>query len=159
MEPVAISTSVPVIAMPRLPPTVPRSGVSDVARLALRQLLGDVDRQLAEAFRAGADVDALIRARADAVERIVVHVWTACVGEAPGLALYASGGFGRGGLFPFSDVDLLALCESQPQAWTARALESFFTCLWDIGLKPGHAYATGRWPFTLVRNSSRRWPE
>jgi [protein-PII] uridylyltransferase len=142
MDTVAMSASVPVLAMPRLPPTVPRSGVSDVARLALRQLLGDVDRQLAEAFRESAEVDALIRARADAVERIVVHVWTACVGEAPGLALYASGGFGRGGLFPFSDVDLLALCESQPPAWTARALESFFTCLWDIGLKPGHALRT-----------------
>ena len=89
MHTVAMSASVPivvpVIAMPRLPPTVPRSGVSDVARLALRQLLGDVDRQLAEAFRAGADVNALIRARADAVERIVVHVWNACIGDAPAL--------------------------------------------------------------------------
>ena len=128
--------------LPRLPPTVPRSGVSDVARLALRQLLGDVDRQLAEAFCDGAEVDALIRARADAVERIVVHVWSACIGDPPGLALYASGGFGRAELFPFSDVDLLALCDTSPQASVQRALESFFTCLWDVGLKPGHALRT-----------------
>lgn len=136
------SSQQPVFTLPRLPSTVPRSGVSDVARLALRQLLGDVDRQLAEAFRAGAEVDVLLGARADAVTRIVVHVWNACVGDAPDLALYAVGGYGRAELFPFSDVDLLALCELPPPASTLRALESFFTCLWDVGLKPGHALRT-----------------
>ncbi len=131
-----------VFTMPRLPATVPRSGVSDVARLALRQLLGDVDRQLAEAFRGDAAVETLLKARAAAVTRIVAHVWSACVGDPPDLALYAVGGFGRAELFPFSDVDLLALCQSPPPAPTLRALESFFTCLWDVGLKPGHALRT-----------------
>ena len=139
---VAASTVAPIVAMPRLPATVPRSGVSDVARLALRQLLGDVDRQLSEAFRAGAGVDALTRARSDAAERIVAHVWSACVGETDAIALFAVGGFGRAELFPHSDVDLLALCDTPPPAATLRALESFFACLWDIGLKPGHALRT-----------------
>ncbi|MDR3385698.1 MAG: [protein-PII] uridylyltransferase [Rudaea sp.] len=128
--------------LPRLPSTVPRSGVSDVARLALRQLLGDIARQLADAFRAGAKVESLLAARSDAVTRIVAHVWNACVGDPPDLALYAVGGYGRAELFPFSDVDLLALCEMSPQASTLRALESFFTCLWDVGLRPGHALRT-----------------
>jgi [protein-PII] uridylyltransferase len=131
-----------VLTLPRLPSTVLRSGVSDVARLALRQLLGDIDRQLADAFRDGAEVYALLTARSDAVTRIVAHVWNACVGDPPDLALYAVGGYGRAELFPFSDVDLLALCEFSPQASTLRALESFFTCLWDVGLKPGHALRT-----------------
>jgi len=126
----------------RLPPAIPRSGVSKEARLALRQLLGDSDRQLAEAFLADAPVDALVRARAQAVERIVVHVWGACVGESAELALFAAGGFGRGELFPHSDVDLLGLSERAPSPPAQRALESFFTCLWDIGLKPGHALRT-----------------
>jgi [protein-PII] uridylyltransferase len=139
---VAASTDAPIVAMPRLPPTVPRSGVSDVARLALHQLLGDVDRRLTEAFRAGAGVDALTRARSDAVERIVAHVWSACIGGTDAIALFAVGGFGRAELFPHSDVDLLALCDVPPPAATLRALESFFACLWDIGLKPGHALRT-----------------
>ena len=126
----------------RLPPAVPRSGVSSDARLALRQLLGDTERQLADAFRAGEDVDALTHARAAAVERIVAHVWSACVGEQPAIALFAVGGFGRGELFPFSDVDLLALSLTSVEARAQRALESFFTCLWDVGLKPGHAVRT-----------------
>ena len=44
---------------PRLPPAMPRSGVSAEARLALRQLLGDNERELADAFRARRRCDAL----------------------------------------------------------------------------------------------------
>ena len=136
-----------VLLAPRLPPAIPRGGVSSDARLALRQLLGDIERQLADAFREGVhnenfDVDALTHARAEAVERIVAHVWCACAGEQPAIALFAVGGFGRGELFPFSDVDLLALSAGAVDARAQRALESFFTCLWDVGLKPGHALRT-----------------
>jgi len=124
--------------LPRLPPAVPRSGVSDEARRALRQLLGDLDRALATAFRDGADAAALARRRAESVARIVVHVWSACLGEVSGAALFAVGGFGRGLLFPCSDVDLLALAE-RPEPSRLRALEQCFATLWDIGLKVGHA--------------------
>ncbi|HEX6834363.1 MAG TPA: [protein-PII] uridylyltransferase [Rudaea sp.] len=130
------------IRFPRLPPAIPRSGVSSEARLALRQLLGDIDRRLADAFAEGADAALLVRERSRAVENLVTHVWGACVGDSAALALYAVGGFGRGELFPHSDVDLLALTQSPPQGASTRALESFFTCLWDVGLKPGHALRT-----------------
>lgn len=124
--------------LPRLPPVVPRSGVSSDARRALRQLLGDVDRALATAFRDGADATALARRRSESVQRVVVHVWTACLGEVSDAALFAVGGFGRGLLFPYSDVDLLALVGPSEPA-RLRALEQCFATLWDIGLKVGHA--------------------
>jgi [protein-PII] uridylyltransferase len=127
--------------LPRLPAVVPRSGVSPDARRALRQLLGDVDRSLTVAFREGGDADALARRRGEAVERIVAHVWSACLGDMAAAALYAVGGFGRGLLFPHSDVDLLALV-GESSTKLSRALENFFGCLWDIGLKPGHAVRT-----------------
>ena len=87
--------------LPRLPVAVPRSGVSAEARRALRQLLGDVDRALATAFRDGADASALARRRGESVERVVAHVWMACLGEVSEAALFAVGGFGRGLLFPY----------------------------------------------------------
>lgn len=124
--------------LPRLPTAVPRSGVSAEARRALRQLLDDVDRALATAFRDGADASALARRRGEAVARVVAHVWTACLGEVTGAALFAVGGFGRGLLFPYSDVDLLALVQA-PEPARLRALEQFFATLWDVGLKVGHA--------------------
>ncbi|KZC16522.1 MULTISPECIES: [protein-PII] uridylyltransferase [unclassified Rhodanobacter] len=124
--------------LPRLPAAVPRSGVSADARRALRQLLGDVDRALATAFRDGADASMLARRRGESVDRVVAHVWTACLGDVTGAALFAVGGYGRGLLFPYSDVDLLALVQA-PEPARRRALEQFFATLWDIGLKVGHA--------------------
>ena len=124
--------------LPRLPAAVPRSGVSVDARRALRQLLGDVDRALATAFRDGADAAALAQRRGESVQRIVVHVWNACMGDVSDAALFAVGGFGRGLLFPHSDVDLLALVGPSEPA-RLRALEQCFATLWDIGLKVGHA--------------------
>jgi [protein-PII] uridylyltransferase len=124
--------------LPRLPVAVPRSGVSAEARRALRQLLEDVDRGLATAFRDGMDASALARRRGESVARVVAHVWAACLGEVAGAALFAIGGFGRGLLFPYSDVDLLALAAA-PEPARLRALEQFFATLWDIGLKVGHA--------------------
>ncbi|MBB6241850.1 [protein-PII] uridylyltransferase [Rhodanobacter sp. MP1X3] len=117
---------------------VPRSGVSAEARLALRQLLGDVNRTLTTAFRDGGDATLLARRRGESVERVVAHVWMACLGDVSGAALFAVGGFGRGLLFPYSDVDLLALVEA-PAPARLRALEQFFATLWDVGLKVGHA--------------------
>ncbi|HZX72470.1 MAG TPA: [protein-PII] uridylyltransferase [Rhodanobacter sp.] len=124
--------------LPRLPVAVPRSGVSTDARRALRQLLGDVDRALATAFRDGADAGALARRRGESVAAVVAHVWMACLGEVTGTTLFAVGGFGRGLLFPCSDVDLLALVTA-PEPARLRALEQFFATLWDVGLKVGNA--------------------
>jgi len=121
---------------------MPRSGVSAEARLALRQVLDDVDRNLAHAFRAGADAAELVHLRARAIDKVVVHVWQACVGDASDCALIAVGGYGRGVLFPHSDVDLLVLVQPAAAPRQGRAFEAFFTCLWDLGVKPGHAVRT-----------------
>jgi [protein-PII] uridylyltransferase len=129
----------PIPVPPRLPPAVPRSGVSRDARAALRQLLDDHARALTATFRQGAAAAELARSRARVVDMVCSHVWSACVGETDAMALFAVGGFGHGMLFPYSDVDLLVLQDPDPGAAHAHHLEAFFTCLWDVGLKPGQA--------------------
>ena len=128
--------------LPRLPAALPRAGVSPEARIALKQLLADQARALANAFRDGAEAVELARLRAQAVERVLIHCWTAYLGHTDHAALFSIGGFGRGALFPHSDVDLLVLAEDEHSTGTARPLEALFGCLWDIGLKPGHAVRT-----------------
>jgi [protein-PII] uridylyltransferase len=59
-----------------------------------------------------------------------------------GLALVAVGGYGRGELFPFSDVDLLVLLPQAPDARAGAALEAFVGALWDVGLEAGHSIRT-----------------
>ena len=124
---------------PRLPPALPRAGVSRDARAGLRQLLDDHARALTVAFRDGADARELARARAHVVDVVCTHVWSAFVGDTGAAALFAVGGFGHGLLFPYSDIDLLVLHDPEPEAPLMRGLEAFFACLWDLGLKPGQA--------------------
>ena len=108
----------------------------------LRQRVAEADAALAEAFRAGEPVEGLVAARAWVVERGVLEAWAAATGGRNDLALLAVGGFGRGELFPRSDVDLLVLAAGALGAEAAAPIERFFARLWDEGLNVGHAVRT-----------------
>ncbi|MBK6864022.1 MAG: [protein-PII] uridylyltransferase [Ideonella sp.] len=61
----------------------------------------------------------------------------------PGAALVAVGGYGRGELFPHSDVDVLVLLPPAHGAGAAKAeIEGFITACWDIGLEIGSSVRT-----------------
>ena len=55
--------------------------------------------------------------------------------------LLAVGGFGRGDLFPFSDVDLLILLPTTDNTFDGK-LERFIGLCWDAGLEIGHSVCT-----------------
>lgn len=55
------------------------------------------------------------------------------------LALVAVGGYGRGQMAPFSDIDLLFLTPWKQTAWGEQVIETMLYMLWDMGLKVGHA--------------------
>jgi [protein-PII] uridylyltransferase len=57
-------------------------------------------------------------------------------------ALLAVGGYGRGTLAPFSDIDLLFLVPAQGESASKRLVEYILYLLWDCGLKVGHATRT-----------------
>jgi len=59
-----------------------------------------------------------------------------------GATLAAVGGYGRGELYPYSDIDLLILLPGQADADDERAVERLVAALWDIGLEPGHSVRT-----------------
>ncbi|MBS0456950.1 MAG: [protein-PII] uridylyltransferase [Proteobacteria bacterium] len=93
-------------------------------------------------FDAGEAVETLLRARADAVDAAVAQAWMrACAGQS-GLHLFATGGYARRELFPYSDIDLLVLTDAAPDAPQEAALARFFALLWDARLKTGHAVRT-----------------
>ena len=58
------------------------------------------------------------------------------------LSLVAVGGYGRGTLAPFSDIDLLFLFPYKQTAWSESVTEYILYMLWDLGLKVGHATRT-----------------
>jgi [protein-PII] uridylyltransferase len=57
-------------------------------------------------------------------------------------ALVAVGGYGRGELFPYSDVDVLILLQQRPDAALRDKLEKLVQLFWDIGLDIGHSIRT-----------------
>jgi [protein-PII] uridylyltransferase len=55
------------------------------------------------------------------------------------LCIAAVGGYGRGELAPFSDIDLLFLLPYKQTAWGEQVVESMLYVLWDLGLKVGYS--------------------
>ena len=62
--------------------------------------------------------------------------------EGERLALLAVGGYGRGALAPFSDLDLLFLRPYKQTAHAESVIEFMLYALWDLGFKVGHASRT-----------------
>ena len=62
--------------------------------------------------------------------------------EGERLAVVAVGGYGRGALAPFSDIDLLFLRPYKPTAHTESVIEFMLYALWDLGFKVGHSSRT-----------------
>ena len=60
-------------------------------------------------------------------------------GQGAGLALVAQGGYGRGELNPYSDIDLLFLHDGKVNPFFAALNERVLHTLWDLGLDVGHA--------------------
>ena len=85
----------------------------------------------------------LIRALSKHVDEALLALWDRAAMPS-GTALLAVGGYGRGELFPHSDVDVLVLLP--PTTTTGDALnasiESFITACWDIGLEIGSSVRT-----------------
>jgi [protein-PII] uridylyltransferase len=59
--------------------------------------------------------------------------------ESERMAIVATGGYGRGLMAPGSDIDLLFLLPYKQTAWGEQIAEAILYCLWDMGLKVGHA--------------------
>jgi len=110
----------------------------DLLPAVLHEQLEAAADRLDQALADGVPIAELVAARAGVVNELVRCVWQRALARAEGLALLAVGGFGRGELHPYSDVDLLTVYEDGA-APPREVLESFVGALWDSGLILGHS--------------------
>ena len=107
----------------------------------LRDRLRQERDALIAKFNAGGSVDALLHGLARAADHLLREV-----AESSGITrratLIAVGGYGRGELFPHSDVDILILLKQAPNEADRATIENLVGLLWDLGLAPGHSVRT-----------------
>jgi [protein-PII] uridylyltransferase len=92
-------------------------------------------------FRQTADSAAVLREHRKLVDRLLKDMWRE-LRMTGSLALLAVGGYGRGELYPHSDVDVLVLLPESPTASLAARIETLVSRLWDAGLELGHSVRT-----------------
>ncbi|MEW7847708.1 [protein-PII] uridylyltransferase [Massilia aurea] len=113
----------------------------DTVRTTLRQRLKSERQLVFQAFQEDGMPEKLLRNLRQLVDAVLVDAWQAA-GLPPNTALVGVGGYGRGELFPYSDVDLLILLGAPPDAITQARLEGLVQLLWDLGLEIGHSIRT-----------------
>ncbi|MFZ0298780.1 MAG: [protein-PII] uridylyltransferase [Candidatus Sulfotelmatobacter sp.] len=113
----------------------------------LRGSLIEESARIARDFAATGDGRAAVAQRTRLVEDILKRLWLDLVSTdltAPGdFTLVATGGFGRGWLFPFSDIDLLFLyADRRGEEAHKEEIRRFSQELWDLKLKLSPASRT-----------------
>ncbi|MEW5769689.1 MAG: [protein-PII] uridylyltransferase [Pseudomonadota bacterium] len=83
----------------------------------------------------------LLQGLARLADDVLAEIWAAH--DLPeNAALIAVGGYGRGELYPQSDVDLLLLLDDDLPEAEASRLEPLVALFWDVGLPIGHSVRT-----------------
>jgi len=108
---------------------------------SLRDELRDQRDRLIVEFGGSGRVRPLLSGLSRCVDRLLTRVaqHTGVTGFA---SLVAVGGYGRGELFPYSDVDILILTAAAPKDDQRKAIEDLVGHLWDMGLHLGHSVRT-----------------
>ena len=114
--------------------------MNDIA-FKLRDRFRQERELLVQRFNAGGSVDALLRGLSRSVDGLLREVAEASAITSRA-TLIAVGGYGRGELFPHSDVDVLILLNHPATDDDARSIENLISLLWDLGVPLGHSVRT-----------------
>jgi [protein-PII] uridylyltransferase len=82
-------------------------------------------------------IDQILRLTFDFTAQRLYPVSNPTAGER--IALIGVGGYGRGEMAPYSDVDIMFLTPWKQTGWVEQVIESMLYTLWDLGLKVGHS--------------------
>jgi len=108
---------------------------------ALRESVVEARQALRAAYLKDPKPRRMLREHAELIDRTVRKLWDDA-GVPRAAALVATGGYGRGELYPCSDIDLLVLLAAEPSEAEQAALERLIGTMWDIGLEIGHSVRT-----------------
>ena len=106
-----------------------------------RQSLAQGREALKAAFGDKPDATKALQRQCALVDEALRAIWSE-TRQSDELALIAVGGYGRGLLYPYSDVDVLILLPDEVGDSARASVEALVGLLWDIGLEIGHSVRT-----------------
>ena len=115
----------------------------DTAQLALslREQLKLGRQTIVADYELDRQPERLLKRMRQNADRVLTQAWKQ-FSMPTSTSLVAVGGYGRGELFPCSDIDLLILLPSAPDQALKEKLELLVQLLWDLGLEIGHSIRT-----------------
>jgi [protein-PII] uridylyltransferase len=113
----------------------------DMATLALREQIKQGRQAIIADYELDRRPQRLLHRICQNTDQVLKRAWTDSSMPASA-TLVAVGGYGRGELFPASDIDVLVLLAESPDAALRDKLEALVQMLWDLGLEIGHSIRT-----------------
>ncbi|MFW2176765.1 MULTISPECIES: [protein-PII] uridylyltransferase [unclassified Moraxella] len=104
--------------------------------LGVPRWLTQVETDLDNALATDTDIRQVVTARSCAIDELLASLFALYGLETTALAMFATGGYGRGELHPKSDVDILVLSATEIDDDLNQRLSPFLAKLWDIGIEP-----------------------
>ena len=108
---------------------------------SLKSRLIAVREAAIENFMANPHPQRLLKTLCRNVDSVLIEAWHK-TGLATEHVLIAVGGYGRGELYPHSDVDVLILLDKAPDSILQKKLESLVQLFWTLGVTIGHSVRT-----------------
>ncbi|WP_350562570.1 [protein-PII] uridylyltransferase [Psychrobacter sp. CAL346-MNA-CIBAN-0220] len=131
-------------------PSLPAENVQKEASITEKSLLGipewltQINDDISRALERGVNIRQLVASRACAIDSLLIALFDWFELDQTDLALFATGGYGRGELSLHSDIDILLLSSDNIAADIIKRIDSLVALLWDIGLEPALAVRSVR---------------
>lgn len=108
-------------------------------RLSLQSGLARIKNE----FQQKPNIAKLFNQHCELIDRLLVELWSKSQANTS-CCLIAVGGYGRGELYPYSDIDLLLLIPVHSESNQAlnQDIEHLIGLMWDMGLNVGHSVRT-----------------
>ena len=128
-----------------LNPAVFKKSIADSKKLSIAPFKATIKNALEQLNihqKQGTSASDLVRHYTWMIDQLTIIIWDHHISQhqcetVP--TLVAVGGYGRGELHPYSDVDLMILLADEDYKQAQNLVESFIRFLWDIGLEIGHS--------------------
>ena len=110
--------------------------VTEKSLLGIPHWLTQINQDINRALERGVNIRQLVAARSGAIDELLTALFNWFELDKTDLALFATGGYGRGELSLYSDIDILLLSPDEIGADASGKIDRLVALLWDIGLEP-----------------------